>query len=418
MSDILIEKTPASLSAYFAMSRPSSYSTPYYLKKGDEIIPFWGLRQSYDIRTLKYNSLAVYARSADGKQTFPVTVEDGDEIYHTLTRFSLSGVLESYPDTIYSYEKLTLETLSAFADPFSSFNINLSASPSIRINKNTPYKNTNTDKDLIKFHLNEKLTALSELPDQVNGTKNLLYFTLFNDPKYVSVIELCLKVIHNYTPNKNFDVLIFTDDPTKTLISKLDIVSNFNIEYVVLDLVTDPVVASAQKLRISEYSKINDYNKILFLDVDVLCLGDLNSLFNENISDNVLDVVKVAGGSPVSSNHSLKYFTVEELQYILDNKVRPFNAGHFMFNNTLKMQEHFKIVYWLYNIWPGAYFYEQSFMNYYFNILLKNTSFNVLDRYIQIGLEDKQGASIVHFIGGNSKIDAMNAYLLSKNICL
>lgn len=418
MSDILIEKTPASLSAYFAMSRPSLYSTPYYLKKQGEIIPFWGIQQSYNLNTLKYTSLKVYSRSADGKQTLPVTVEEDDQIYHTISRFSLSGVLLSYPDVIYSYDKLTLETLSAFADPYSSFNTNLSASPSIRINKNTPYKNNDSDKSIIKFHLNEKLTSLRELPDQTNGTKNLLYFTLFGDPKYVSLLDLCLKVIHKYTLNKNFDVLIFTDEPTKTLISKLNVVSNFNIDYVSLDLVIDPVVASAQKLRIYEYSKINDYNKILFLDVDVLCLGDLNNLFNTNIADNILDVVKVIGGSPVSTNHSLKYFTIDELQYILDNKVRPFNAGHFMFNNTLKMQEHFKIVYWFYSIWPGAYFYEQSFMNYYFNIMLKNTSFNVLDRNIQIGLEDKQDATIVHFIGGNSKLDAMNAYLLSKKICL
>ena len=57
-------------------------------------------------------------------------------------------------------------------------------------------------------------------------------------------------------------------------------------------------------------------------------------------------------------------------------------------------------------------------MNYYFNILIKNTKFNVLDKYIQVGLEDKVQSKAVHFIGGTSKVDAMNAFLLNKNICL
>ena len=417
MSDILISKNLPALTAFFAISKPTAYSTPYFLKRNNELIPWFGysISDSYP----RGGIFKVFVSDSTGSNQLPILVLPTDEIYHSTNRFILSGsAMKSNDLMLLNYATISFQELSAFADPDSLINKNNPLKPNIRINKNSIYKNTHEDKGLIKIHLTNKVNDINTLTDEKYGTKNLIYFTLFNDPAYVEVLNICLKSIDKNTPTKNFDVLIITDEATKPLLSQLQVLSSFNVKYLLQGQITDPIAASAQKLRITEFTEINDYKKILFLDADILLFGDINSFFIDDIEDNYLDVVKVDGGNPVSTNHSLKFFDETELNYIMNNRILPFNAGHFLFNNTKKMQEHFNVVYWLYLVWPGAYFYEQSFMNYYFNIFVKNTKFNVIDKYIQIGLEDKVQSKAVHFVGGNSKIDAMNAYLINKNICL
>ena len=47
-------------------------------------------------------------------------------------------------------------------------------------------------------------------------------------------------------------------------------------------------------------------------------------------------------------------------------KQYPFNAGQFIFRNSIKMREHFNNLNWFMREWPGGYFFEQAFMCHYF----------------------------------------------------
>ena len=60
--------------------------------------------------------------------------------------------------------------------------------------------------------------------------------------------------------------------------------------------------------------------------------------------------------------------TEDRKKYILENSPVPFNAGQFMFKNTNVMEGHFAAVLWLSSVWPGVFFFEQSFMNFYFTL--------------------------------------------------
>lgn len=417
MADTLVQKNLPALTAFFSIAKPNGISTPYYIKRGEDIIPFFGYSHVYNIDT-RESSISVNIKTEDGSGNLSLSVEEADEIYYTTTRFILSSGNSPVPDLIYDYSTITKDLLSAYADPYSDINKGRRISPLVRINKNTPYKNTDSDKDIIKYHLQTKVTYANSLSGITTGNKNLIYFTIFNDPTYIKVLNIFLTSIKKYSDITKFDILILTDDATKTLLSNIEGLVGFNVDYFLLPQVKDPVTASVQKLRIYEYSKISDYKNILFLDADIVCFDNISKLFDLPILENKLNVVEVDGGSPVSPNHSLRYFTDEELEYILQNKVRPFNAGHFMFINNEKMLEHFKNVYWLYNVWPGSYFYEQSFMNYYFNIFVKNTDFTTINQYFQVGLDTKPNGFLTHFIGGSDKVKAMNAYIENKNVCL
>jgi len=417
MADTLIQKNLPALTAFFSIAKPNGISTPYYVKRGEDIIPFFGYSCIFNSETKEFK-INVNIKTEDGASNLTLNVDDSDEMFYSTTRFVLSSANNPVPDLIYDYNTITKDLLSAYADPNSEINKGRRISPLVRINKNSPYKNIDQDKDIIKYHLKTKVTYAESLTGSSKGDKNLIYFTIFNDPSYIGVLDIFLNSIKKYSDVSKFDVLILTDDATKTLVSSINGLAGFNVDYFLLPQVKDPVTASVQKLRIFEYNKLNEYKNVLFLDADIVCFDNISKLFDLPISENKLNVVEVEGGSPVSPNHSLRYFTDEELEYILQNKIRPFNAGHFMFINNERMIEHFKNVYWLYNVWPGSYFYEQSFMNYYFNIFVKNTDFTSINQYFQVGLDTKPNGFLTHFIGGSDKIKAMNAYIENKNICL
>jgi len=129
-----------------------------------------------------------------------------------------------------------------------------------------------------------------------------------------------------------------------------------------------------KKLNIFDYEKISDYSKILFFDADILCIKDLNIIFDKELEPEKLYVcVTEIHRSPLllTPTHGIMYLTDEDAEFIYDNPdIVPFNAGQFMFLNSSRMKEHFANVRWLKNVWPDTYFYEQSFMNYYFVLKL------------------------------------------------
>jgi lipopolysaccharide biosynthesis glycosyltransferase len=108
----------------------------------------------------------------------------------------------------------------------------------------------------------------------------------------------------------------------------------------------------------------------LFLDADILAARDLNHIFSNSYEHERLYVKinkqKVSFSSHSGVYHGLKHLTNDQLEQMKLNNQMPFNAGQFLFLNSNKMRKHFENVNWLMSVWPGPYFFEQSFMNHYF----------------------------------------------------
>lgn len=284
-------------------------------------------------------------------------------------------------------------------------NIRLSANPSstqntklakhlwkvIRLNRACLYKNTEYDKDLIIRHLNKKIDIVKNINDQVYGEKNLLYFSAFLDNGYIELLEICLKSIVKNTPSITFDLLIITDQEAKEKISLLPVMSSFRVDYMICSPAIDGQDASMRKLDVFDYEHINQYRKILFLDIDSLCVKDLNEIFNKEISSNILYVSYsefTTKQTLLNVPFGIMYLSKKDAEFFYDNReeIMPFNAGQFFMINSLKMKAHFDNVRWLASAWPGIYFYEQSFMNYYFvfNGLVKLLSHDNTNKLISV----------------------------------
>lgn len=255
----------------------------------------------------------------------------------------------------------------------STYNANLlkKLKKNIRVNESCLYKNIECDKDLIVDHLNKRYELAESITDEIYGKKNLLYFSAFLNDDYIDLLNMCLNSIVSNTQLINFDLLLITDSKTKEKISYLSVLSFFNVNYMILPPVDDGPDASMKKLNIFDYENINQYRKILFLDIDSLCVMDLNKIFNQQVASNTLYVscsefTKMQNLTLIP--FGLMYMSDKDANFFYDNhsKTMPFNAGQFFMINSLKMRMHFENVRWLASAWPGEYFYEQSFMNYYF----------------------------------------------------
>ncbi len=312
----------------------------------------------------------------------------------------------------------------------------------MRQNENTPYKGIPEDKLKILEELDKKYVTAQTLDSTVKGTKNLLYYSVFG-VDYSMLLELSLKSLIINNQSRNFDVLFITDVYTLKIIRTFQCLKEFNWDYYLVEQPVDGIQASMYKLNIYSYSKIQNYNKILFLDADVICKGNFSEIFNTNTEGKLNVVYSPLMKRPLphfteakkyaTYSHSLVFFTEKNKEFLVKHNPPVFNAGHFYFENTEQMQEHFKNVLWLAEVWPSVYFYEQSFMNQYFNlnnlasyavindhIAVTSTLTHIIPKTFEKQHEDSH--NLVHFAGtptfGRNKYQFITHYCKYFNICL
>lgn len=123
------------------------------------------------------------------------------------------------------------------------------------------------------------------------------------------------------------DILILTSPDfllkIKTILSEF----NLPLKYYILNLNT-LMEASCCKLNIFDYENINLYEKILYLDTDVLVNNDVNVLFNDEIKSNKLYALEEGSiGHKYWSHHAFDF-------NIYDRETSAFSAGVFYFRNS------------------------------------------------------------------------------------
>lgn len=141
---------------------------------------------------------------------------------------------------------------------------------------------------------------------------------------------------------------------------------------------TDPnptgVSASMRKVEIFDWPSITDYTgTILYLDCDIVVVRDLLvHLFADGIPEDRLCV-------KYEDDITLTHFAMslpslndpEVIATLTALGIQPFNCGQFAFRATPIMAHHFRRLCHFMKTYPrDDFFYEQSFMNHYFNHVL------------------------------------------------
>jgi len=193
---------------------------------------------------------------------------------------------------------------------------------------------------------------------------DLVYYTIGFNPKYLDLLYLSILSLRKYYSQ---DLLVICDESIVTACSeKLKEFSN-----IMISPCEDSISAmdsSMKKLLIFDYD-IEKYEKILFIDSDILVDTDVNNFFEKFVEDNTLYAFPEHREFEHHDRlcHSLMNYTYEQIQFFIINRIYVFNCGLFAFLNTETMKQHFQNIRDMIKKHEGEYYYEQSFMNVYFN---------------------------------------------------
>jgi len=222
--------------------------------------------------------------------------------------------------------------------------------------------------------------------------KNLIYFTLGNNTNYVKLADLCIKSL--YMNDYNGDFLFITNMKNEVLNQ-----INFKKEPFFLKLnQTNLLESSSNKLKIFKFDKIQDYDRIIFSDLDILWTKNPQMLFDmieEDFfyvsSEPHLMSEKWWGGDILGQ---------DEKRIIEETQTKGLNAGLFGFNTN--MLTHIKNIDTFLNtnlnlVNPCL---EQPFFNVYlFRNNLYKKNFDKLVSHLGYNTENFDGV-VLHFAGG------------------
>lgn len=250
----------------------------------------------------------------------------------------------------------------------------------------------------------------------------LVYFTIGGDPGYVCLLKRCIESIRESIQadqSSNIDFLILCDE------TYIQYVQDMNTLIHVTPKNANGVEASMRKTQIFHWPDIQKYEKVLYIDSDVLVVDSLHKLFEFTISQNTLYVVPERNFKNPHKNifFSLRDYSAEETKFLCDKNIFGFNCGQFMFAPSNAMQMHFENLESMIKSFKGEHFYEQSFMNRYFNLNC-NLNYDHMETYVQLSPKNyalEKHKIIYHFMNASChytmKLSLMNRYYEQVRQC-
>lgn len=199
--------------------------------------------------------------------------------------------------------------------------------------------------------------------------KTLIYYVIGCEKDYSKLLEYSLYTLQ--ASGYCGDIMVMCDEDYLPFIKHLPI-THFHIT----KKNTTPMESSMKKIEIFDFEHIHKYDKVLFLDCDIVITNNTNYIFDIITRNDVLYVVRNCntiknykeGNSYGCTDDP---YDEETLKMFAEKGIYGFNAGQFGFCVSDKMRHHFKEVYKaLKRFNPVIHFYEQSFINNYFNRIL------------------------------------------------
>jgi hypothetical protein len=227
--------------------------------------------------------------------------------------------------------------------------------------------------------------------------KKLIYFTLGNNQNYTKLADLCVKSL--YRNNYDGDFLFITDNK-ETLLNSI----SFKKEPFFINVdETNLLTSASNKLKIYQFKNIEDYDKIIYSDLDILWLLNPDIIFNKIINDKFY----VSNEDSLMSDDLWGGYILDEneKQIIKKNNIKGINSGIFGFNRNMvnhlhKVDEFLENNQHLINVCL-----EQPFFNVYlFRNNLYDTTLNMYVSHDGYNTESYNGG-VLHFAGGPGFFD-------------
>ena len=114
--------------------------------------------------------------------------------------------------------------------------------------------------------------------------RNLIYFSVFFNDGYVNLLKMLLTSLVLFSRTDGIDFLVLTSSDFKKDIEDIGTLLGISIKIHCMEC-NSVHEASSAKLRVFDYTPINTYEKVLYLDTDILIQGDITRVFEEALED-------------------------------------------------------------------------------------------------------------------------------------
>lgn len=214
---------------------------------------------------------------------------------------------------------------------------------------------------------------------------NCIFITVFFQEKYIELLFLLLESLFFFgKPDNDTEILIYTSEKFKEIIIKNPSYIQNKIKFEINNDYNSIEKACCARLDLFELNSINKYEKILYLDTDIIIANNINSIFNICDKD-ILYVLEEGNLEATNDFHGQSLFGKEINNY---NDKSAFSSGIMLFKNCesikdlfLKIKEDMSKRY--------HFYYDQPFIVYnafkyrkYNNKIMKNYCINYHDGLI------------------------------------
>jgi hypothetical protein len=166
-------------------------------------------------------------------------------------------------------------------------------------------------------------------------SKNLIYCCVFYNEDYFKLLELLLKSMKMYSTLDSFDFLIMTSPKFSPIVQKLGNALDLRLKIFTQEFSTIFQAACA-RLFIFDYPELEGYEKILYLDTDIIIKSDLGPIFNLPIEDLLYGI---ESGNLGSHSFGGQFFAFENSDHSKIKREMPgINSGTLLFLNSKTIQ--------------------------------------------------------------------------------
>ncbi len=248
--------------------------------------------------------------------------------------------------------------------------------------------------------------------------KNLIYITLFYNENYIKLLYLLLESIYIYGElNENTDILIYTNTNFMNKIRNSSLY-NEKLIFKINDTINNKEEASITRFDIFNFDIINNYNKILYLDTDIIVIKSIQKILDLEL-ENKIYVMEEGLINSETNYWGKEIFENNNINFNNFNDLSAFSSGFILFNNCEEIKNLFKNVKNdLLNKNKIKYeCYDQTYLIYH-SFILNLYNNKLLNQYVTTSdINIYSEKIILHFAGGfgnfELKYNKMNVFMIN-----
>lgn len=170
---------------------------------------------------------------------------------------------------------------------------------------------------------------------------NLIFICIFNNPEYLKLLYLLLESIYLYGElDGQTKILLYTSTPFMKIIKRSNLYHR-NIIFETNDNYGNVTLACKARLDLFELATVKRFNKILYLDTDILVKRNIRPIFNIAIHDIIYAIEEGRLDDP-RDYYGVSLFQQHELN---PHRGRPaFSSGVMLFKNCENIRRLFATI--------------------------------------------------------------------------